>query len=59
MEDLYINFNSQAFDNNDNDILIQKLTFYNFTDNSKDFIKCYLSNRKQFNHANSSFLTLK
>ena len=74
MEDLYINFNSskitqgifldfsKAFDTIDHDILIQKLTFYNFTDNSKDFIKCYLSNRKQFvqiNHANSSFLTLK
>ena len=74
MEDLYINFNSskitqgifldfsKAFDTIDHDILIQKLTFYNFTDNSKDLIKCYLSNRKQFvqiNHANSSFLTLK
>ena len=74
MEDLYINFNSckitqgifldfsKAFDTIDHDILIQKLTVYNLTDNSKDFIKCYLANKKQFaqiNHANSSFLTLK
>ena len=70
----YINFNSskitqgifldfsKAIDTIDHNILIRKLTFYNFTDNSKDFIQCYLANRKQFvqiNHANSSFLTLK
>ena len=74
MEDLYINFNSskitqgifldfsKAFDTIDHDILIQKLILYNFTDNSKDLMKCYLSNRKQFvqiNNENSSFLTLK
>ena len=74
MEDLYINFNSskitqgifldfsKAFDTIDHDILIQKLTLYNFTENAKDFMKCYLSNRKQFvqiNDAKSSFLTLK
>ena len=68
MEDLCINLNSSKITQGifldfsklltQLTMIFQKLTFYNFTDNSKHFIKCYLANRKQLaqiDDANSSF----
>ena len=69
MEQLYSNFNdsqitqriflnfSKAFDTIDHKTLIDKLPFYNFSDNSCNSLDSYLSNRKQFvklsNHTSS------
>lgn len=74
LEKLYVNFDSglvtyglfldfsKAFDTVDHDILLKKLEFYNFSVESRNLLKSYLSNRLQYveiSKAKSSMETVK
>ena len=52
---------SKAFDNLDHDKLLYKLKCYGLTGNSKNLLKCYLTNKQQYVHydnTDSNFLKI-